>query len=231
MNKHILVVEDNASTRELFLDILQAFKFKTTVLRTGQEVIDYFDEETNERPNVLLLDINLPEKNGVYVLQYLRGKLKLNDLKILVITANHIAGQMPEMNLADIVMTKPFLPNMLKEKIDALLTEQTDAQSADSVEDTVNKEETNEVTAEAKAEDTVKTEIPSAKDADVTMEASIVRLAPDDNTLDDDETEAVIPSTSSNVDRITEDDDSETVEMPAMTGKTLREDIKESPAI
>lgn len=121
MSRHILVVEDNISTRELYVDILGTYDFTVEVLLNGQEVIDYFDVPENPRPDLLLLDINLPEKNGVYVLKYLRGKLKLHKQKILVITANHIAGQMPEMELADQIMTKPFLPKQLKETIEQVL--------------------------------------------------------------------------------------------------------------
>lgn len=121
MTHHILVVEDNVSTRELYVDILQAYDYKVEVLLNGQEVLDYFDAPDKPRPDLLMLDINLPEKNGVYVLKYLRGKLKLHTQKILVITANHIAGQMPEMELANHIMTKPFLPKQLKETIDMVL--------------------------------------------------------------------------------------------------------------
>ncbi|MEQ8674602.1 MAG: response regulator [Aggregatilineales bacterium] len=121
MTHHILVVEDNVSTRELYVDILEAYDFKVEVLQNGQEVLDYFDAPDKPRPDLLMLDINLPEKNGVYVLKYLRGKLKLHTQKILVITANHIAGQMPEMELANHIMTKPFLPKQLKETIDMVL--------------------------------------------------------------------------------------------------------------
>lgn len=121
MSRHILVVEDNISTRELYVDILGTYDFTVEVLLNGQEVIDYFDVPENPRPDLLLLDINLPEKNGVYVLKYLRGKLKLHKQKILVITANHIAGQLPEMELADQIMTKPFLPKQLKETIEQVL--------------------------------------------------------------------------------------------------------------
>lgn len=186
MSKHILIVEDNTFTRELFVDILHAFKFKTTVLRTGQQVIDYFDDGINERPDLLLLDINLPEKNGVYVLQYLRGKLKLDNLKILVITANHIAGQMPEMNLADIVMTKPFLPNMLKEKIDFLLNDQV--QESEVPQPTIESAKTQETPSSGTTPD-----VDVKADPDVTMEAPIVQLIPDDD--DDATTEATTVDT------------------------------------
>ena len=150
MKPHILIVEDNLATRELYVDMLTAYGYTTQVMRTGQEVIDYFDEPDPRIPDALILDINLPERNGVYVLKYLRGKLNLSGLKILVVTANHIAGGMPEMELADMRLIKPFLPHELTDAITKILNGETDSET--ETDPAAETETTAEADQEAKAQ-------------------------------------------------------------------------------
>lgn len=121
MSHYILIVEDNKSTRELYVDMLETAKYDVRAMRTGQEVIDYFDAPIYRMPDILILDINLPERSGVYVMKYLRGKLQLAHLKILVVTANQIAAGIPEMELADVRLIKPFTISQFLNEVKALL--------------------------------------------------------------------------------------------------------------
>lgn len=121
MSHYILIVEDNKSTRELYVDMLETAKYDVRAMRTGQEVIDYFDAPTYRMPDILILDINLPERSGVYVMKYLRGRLRLAHLKILVVTANQIAAGVPEMELADVRLIKPFTISQFLNEVKALL--------------------------------------------------------------------------------------------------------------
>ena len=53
MSHYILIVEDNKSTRELYVDMLETAKYDVRAMRTGQEVIDYFDAPTYRMPDIL----------------------------------------------------------------------------------------------------------------------------------------------------------------------------------
>ena len=177
MKPHILIVEDNLATRELYVDMLTAYGYTTQVMRTGQEVIDYFDEPDPRIPDVLILDINLPERNGVYVLKYLRGKLNLGGLKILVVTANHIAGGMPEMELADMRLIKPFLPHELTDAISKILKGEVDSAAETATESPDNDAPVAAETTEANQAEAQGDETMSAHAAE-TQESKAITPAP-----------------------------------------------------
>lgn len=81
--RKILICEDHQIVIDGLRSIIQNF--------SGFEVVDavngysnlYFSLEKYE-PNILLLDLNLPQKNGLEILQELRGKN--NDIKVLILT-------------------------------------------------------------------------------------------------------------------------------------------------
>ena len=67
----ILMVEDEAPIREGDCDYLSECDYEMIAARDGQEAIDLFD--SNE-VHLVLLDIQLPKKNGLEVLEYIRRK-------------------------------------------------------------------------------------------------------------------------------------------------------------
>ena len=86
--KKIAVVEDNPDNRLLV----------RVMLEPGYEIVEY---ETggdalaglrNDRPDLVLLDISLPELDGTEVLRLIRADAKLQDLPVIALTANAMAG-------------------------------------------------------------------------------------------------------------------------------------------
>ena len=85
--KNILLVEDNVGDIELTKLTLGDCKTKTNliVINDGQEAINYL-LENNDLPDLIMLDIQLPSKNGFEILKELRTNAKLQDLKIVILT-------------------------------------------------------------------------------------------------------------------------------------------------
>jgi CheY-like chemotaxis protein len=63
IEKTILVVEDDSTNRTLLKEILKNKGFTLHFAKTGQEALDFF--ESNPIPNIVLMDIRLPDFSGI----------------------------------------------------------------------------------------------------------------------------------------------------------------------
>ncbi len=91
---HILFVEDNEGDILLTCDAFEASKFfsKLSIVRDGKEAIDFLSKQGNypnaEEPNLLLLDINLPRKNGHEVLQFVKENSNLMHIPVIMLSSS-----------------------------------------------------------------------------------------------------------------------------------------------
>jgi CheY-like chemotaxis protein len=96
MLKPIVVVEDDARDLELTLLALEKARLanEVVILRDGAEAIDYLSctgkWESRERglPAVMLLDLKLPKKSGLEVLEFIKGKRELRQLPVVMLTSS-----------------------------------------------------------------------------------------------------------------------------------------------
>lgn len=87
--KKILVVEDNQANLELFLDILSMSGYDYIASTNGEDAIQ---KAISEKPDLILLDIQLPELDGVEVVKRLRDNPKTKGLIIIALTAHAMIG-------------------------------------------------------------------------------------------------------------------------------------------
>lgn len=91
---HILLVEDNEGDILLTLDAFEESKFKTkvSVVRNGQEALDFLNQKGDysiaQRPDIILLDINIPIFNGFEVLQQIKGDESLKKIPVIMLTTS-----------------------------------------------------------------------------------------------------------------------------------------------
>lgn len=105
--KTIAVVEDNPDNRLLVQVILEPL-YCVVEYETGPAALTGFQQA---RPDLVLLDISLPEMDGTEVLQQLRADAALHDLPVIALTAHAMAGDR-EKFLAlgfDDYITKPIV--------------------------------------------------------------------------------------------------------------------------
>lgn len=93
----VLIVEDNEKNLKLARDVLRAKGFQTVEATTGAEVLALARDHT---PAVVLLDIQLPDMDGVEVLRRLREDEATRSLPVVALTAFAMAGDQ-ERFLAD----------------------------------------------------------------------------------------------------------------------------------
>ena len=90
----ILLVEDNAADVRLTVEALREGKVRNrlTVARDGQEALDILrrkgPHENAPRPDLILLDLNLPRKDGREVLVELKGDAELKHIPVVVLTTS-----------------------------------------------------------------------------------------------------------------------------------------------
>lgn len=80
--KRVLVVDDEASMRRNISDLLTPLGYETLEAGDGEEALQMLMQE---KPHVIILDINLPKKDGLTVLMEL--KAKSNDIPVIIFTA------------------------------------------------------------------------------------------------------------------------------------------------
>jgi two-component system phosphate regulon response regulator PhoB len=115
----VLVVDDEPDLRDLVEFNLKQAGYKTRTAAGGAAALA---QVGRERPDIVLLDLNLPDLSGIEVCRALRSDVKTRDLPILMLTArgsevDRVVGF--EVG-ADDYVTKPFSVRELVLRIDAL---------------------------------------------------------------------------------------------------------------
>ena len=88
-NAQILVVEDNEKNMKLFRDVLAATGYRTLEAATGSEAVDL---ATEHLPDLVLMDIQLPDIDGVEALGRLRADERTASVPVLALTAQAMEG-------------------------------------------------------------------------------------------------------------------------------------------
>jgi two-component system cell cycle response regulator DivK len=84
MPKKILIVEDNDLNLKLFRDLLEANGYITIETKDGMRATDL---ARMERPDLILMDIQLPEISGLDVTRKIKADSSIADIPIIAVTA------------------------------------------------------------------------------------------------------------------------------------------------
>ena len=85
----VLVVEDNDRNMKLFRDVLHASGYRTLEAATGERAVELVFEH---RPDLVLMDIQLPDIDGVEALARLRADRRTASVPVLALTAQAMEG-------------------------------------------------------------------------------------------------------------------------------------------
>ena len=112
MTKRVLLAEDEPNIVESLTFILERSGFQVGVTTTGRQALA---EATTETPDILILDVMLPEMDGYEVLRQLRADERTKTLPVLMLTAK---GRREDRETAiacgaDLFITKPFVNSEL----------------------------------------------------------------------------------------------------------------------
>lgn len=116
---HILLVEDNEGDILLTIDAFEEGRIsnKISVVRDGNEAIDFLKQSgkyvNRELPDLILLDINLPKKNGHEVLSFIKYTDWLRHIPVIILTTSSSESDIEKAykNFVSCYITKPIEVN------------------------------------------------------------------------------------------------------------------------
>ena len=114
--KRILVVEDQEDNRQILRDLLNNAGYEMVEADNGEEALTAAERQ---RPDLILMDIQLPVLDGYEATRRLKADPKLRATPIIVITSYALSGDEDKAFAAgcDAYVTKPYSPRMLLAKI------------------------------------------------------------------------------------------------------------------
>jgi len=125
MAKRILLVDDDRSIRESLSKILRAENYEVVLGENGQEAID---KHGAQRIDLLILDLNMPVKNGWDTLDWL---VKIDPvLPVVIMTGRSNQRALAEAAGADALMEKPLDVPLLLQTIRELMDEPVESAQA-----------------------------------------------------------------------------------------------------
>ena len=89
MSKKVLIVEDNELNMKLFHDLLEAHGFDTVQTREGKKA---FDMAREHKPDLIIMDIQLPEISGLEITRQLKEDDELKSIPVIAVTAFAMKG-------------------------------------------------------------------------------------------------------------------------------------------
>jgi two-component system cell cycle response regulator DivK len=123
MTKRILVIEDQEDNRAILRDLLSAAGY---VYLEAVDGADGVAAAERERPDLILMDIQLPEIDGYEATRQIKARPELKAIPIVAVTSYALSGDEAKARQAgcDDYVTKPFSPRQLLAKIREYLPEE-----------------------------------------------------------------------------------------------------------
>jgi len=116
MSKRILVVEDQEDNRRILRYLLKSADYEVLEALTGEDGVALAERE---RPDLILMDIQLPGLDGYEATRRIKSNPALRHIPIIVVTSYALSGDDVKAFEAgcDAYVTKPFSPRALLAKI------------------------------------------------------------------------------------------------------------------
>ncbi|MCP5080800.1 MAG: response regulator [Alphaproteobacteria bacterium] len=122
MSKTVLIVEDNELNMKLFHDLLEAHGYATLQTYDGLAALDMAREH---HPDLILMDIQLPEVSGLEVTKWLKEDEGLREIPVIAVTAFAMKGDEEKIREGgcEAYISKPISVSHFLETVDGFLVE------------------------------------------------------------------------------------------------------------
>jgi CheY-like chemotaxis protein len=122
--KTVLVVDDDPDARDFFITVLEDNGYKTVSARDGNEALDRIEEEI---PDLVTLDVTMPEKSGVGVYRKLREEDAYKGIPVIIITGvsddfKHFISSRRKVPPPNGYLSKPIEPEELVRLVGELVS-------------------------------------------------------------------------------------------------------------
>ncbi|WP_316813116.1 response regulator [Pedobacter heparinus] len=105
MKKCIYVVEDNAAIRDVIEFMLTEDEYEVVASPT---VNDFWKQMQKRSPDMVVLDIMLPDGNGLEICERLKRSVKTHSIPVMMMSANNYLSKVKSKCIADEFINKPF---------------------------------------------------------------------------------------------------------------------------
>jgi DNA-binding response OmpR family regulator len=105
MEKCIYVVEDNANIREIIEFLLIEEQYQVKAYPT---VAKFWAEMSQKKPDLIVLDVMLPDGNGLEICEKLKSNAKTHHIPVMMMSANNYLSQVKGKCAAQDFINKPF---------------------------------------------------------------------------------------------------------------------------
>ena len=120
---HVLVVDDEPEISKMVAKIMEARGHRVTTAKDGQDALD---SVVRDRPDVMILDLNIPKLDGFEVCKRLKTDPATKAIPIVMLTAAYVSVEDATRGVgigADEYVVKPFLREVLVHNVERLLAE------------------------------------------------------------------------------------------------------------
>lgn len=120
MSKLVAIIEDEPDIRKLIVHHLEKANFNVKEFQNGNDFFKFIDDNI---PDLIILDIMLPDADGFEICKYLKNKSQFSTIPIIILTAkSEEVDKVLGLELgADDYITKPFSPRELIARVKAVL--------------------------------------------------------------------------------------------------------------
>jgi len=125
----VLIVEDSSTQRQVLSQVLQEQKFAVAVAQNGVEALEKIERFL---PDVVLLDVVMPDLNGYEVCRRLKSNEKTRHIPVIMCSSKdtQVDVYWAKKNGADAYIVKPFRPDNLLSTIQEVIESMSSAGSA-----------------------------------------------------------------------------------------------------
>ena len=126
--KRILIVEDKATSRELLRTVLEQQGYSVEEAEDGEQALQRI---LANPPDLVLMDLQMPARNGYEVVQELRKDPRLVSVPVVAVTASAMQGDREKVLAAGFTsyLTKPLSLVQLRQEVSRLLDTSARSQS------------------------------------------------------------------------------------------------------
>lgn len=119
MSQIVLIVDDDITSLKLAMSIIEK-DYRVATAISGEMTLKYLEKN---RPDLILLDLNMPDMDGLEVMEVLSADPEYSKIPVIFLTATHspqIEAQCLDVGALDFV-SKPFIPQVLRSRVRRIL--------------------------------------------------------------------------------------------------------------
>lgn len=119
MSQIVLIVDDDITSLKLAMSIIEK-DYRVATAISGEMTLKYLEKN---RPDLILLDLNMPDMDGLEVMEVLSADPEYSKIPVIFLTATHspqIEAQCLDVGAIDFVI-KPFIPQVLRSRVRRIL--------------------------------------------------------------------------------------------------------------